>query len=116
MEDNLKKSKKPDYQFQVNGKPVFFVEAKKPSIDILKSKDSAFQLRRYGWSAGLEYSILTNFKTLVVYDCTVKPSREDDVSVARVAMFSFDEYDAKFNILLNYLSKDRVIPLQKIFY
>ena len=112
MEDNLKKSKKPDYQFQVNGKPVFFVEAKKPSIDILKSKDSAFQLRRYGWSAGLEYSILTNFKTLVVYDCTVKPSREDDVSVARVAMFSFDEYDTKFNILLNYLSKDRVIQNQ----
>lgn len=27
-------------------------------------------------------------------------------------MFSFDEYDAKFNILLNYLSKDRVIQNQ----
>lgn len=61
-EDEIIKKKKPDYMFQIQGRSVFFVEVKKPSVDISNSQKSVFQLRRYGWSAGMEYSILTNFK------------------------------------------------------
>jgi hypothetical protein len=35
----------------------FFVEAKKPSVDIKGAESPAFQLRRYAWSAKLPLSI-----------------------------------------------------------
>ena len=63
-EDKVKidgKSKAPDYCFKIGGKRYFFVEAKKPSVDLQTSKESAFQIRSYGWSAGLTLCILTDF-------------------------------------------------------
>ena len=51
--------KKADYAFRT-GKDAFdfLVEAKKPSVKIESSLDAAFQVRRYGWSAGLSINIL----------------------------------------------------------
>jgi hypothetical protein len=41
------RTKAPDYSFRVAGsKPSFFVEAKKPSVDIREAVSPAFQLRR----------------------------------------------------------------------
>ena len=57
-----KKPKAPDYSFQIGNKRQFFVEAKKPSVNIGKDINAAFQLRRYGWSAKLSISILTDFE------------------------------------------------------
>ena len=41
----------PDYCFRVGGTRKFFVEAKKPSVDIHDAIPPAYQLRRYAWSA-----------------------------------------------------------------
>ena len=49
-------TKAPDYCFRIGGERKLFVEAKKPSIPIDRSIYPAFQLRRYGWSAGLPIS------------------------------------------------------------
>jgi hypothetical protein len=38
----------------------FFVEAKKPSFNVKEDVISAYQLRRYAWSAKLPLSILTD--------------------------------------------------------
>ena len=57
---NAKKA--PDYSFRVGGTRKFFVEAKKPSVSISLDPKPAFQLRRYGWSAKLPISILTDFE------------------------------------------------------
>jgi hypothetical protein len=46
-----------------------FVEAKKPSVRLEHDKGPAFQTRRYGYSASLPISIVTNFNQLVIYDC-----------------------------------------------
>ena len=46
-------TKAPDYSFRVGGQRKFFVEAKKPSVDIKGDISPAFQLRRYAWSAKL---------------------------------------------------------------
>ncbi|RKZ40332.1 MAG: restriction endonuclease subunit R, partial [Gammaproteobacteria bacterium] len=65
LEDKVQiegKTKAPDYGFYINTKRQFFLEAKRASLDIFSDKESAFQLRRYGWSASLPISILTNFK------------------------------------------------------
>ncbi len=48
--------KRPDYEFRLGTERKFFVEAKKPGVDITNDTNSAFQVRRYGWSAGLKIS------------------------------------------------------------
>ena len=55
-------TKAPDYSFRVGGNRVFFVEAKKPSVNIKEDVDPAFQLRRYAYTAKLPISILTENK------------------------------------------------------
>ena len=52
---------KPDYTL-VNGKVVkTYLDAKKNTVDIFKSKEAAFQIRSYGWSAGVPCAFLFNF-------------------------------------------------------
>jgi len=43
----------PDYCFRIGGARKFFLEAKKPSVDIADKVGPAYQLRRYAWSAKL---------------------------------------------------------------
>jgi hypothetical protein len=57
-------TKAPDYGFYLGGSRRFFVEAKKPSVDLHGDVSPAFQLRRYAWSAKLPLSILTDFEEL----------------------------------------------------
>jgi len=54
-------TKAPDYCFRVGGTRKFFLEAKKPSVNLKTDPDPAYQLRRYAWSADLSLSILTDF-------------------------------------------------------
>ena len=57
-----KATKNPDYGFYVGRAQKFFVEAKKPSVNLENDIRAAFQLRSYGWSAGLPISLLTDFE------------------------------------------------------
>ncbi len=65
--------KAPDYSFRIGGQRVFFVEAKPASARIEDEPGPAYQLRRYGWSAKLPLSILTDFEEFAVYDCRRRP-------------------------------------------
>lgn len=97
--------KNPDYTLRINGTRKLFVEVKKPSVNILKSAKAAFQTRRYGWSANLGISILTNFEHLVIYDCRYKPDLSDNEHVARYKVFSYEEYEEaldEINELISY--------------
>jgi len=105
VEENEKLTKKnPDYTLQVLGQREFFIETKKVSIDIASSKKSAFQVRRYGWNASLGMSILTNFKTLIIYDCRFRPNSEDAPHVARFKVYSYKEYLDKFEEIYQLIS------------
>ncbi len=55
-------TKAPDYCFRLGGRRLFFLEAKKPSINLKEDPSPAYQLRRYGWTAKLPLSILTDFE------------------------------------------------------
>src|SRR5216684_3757727 len=46
-------TKAPDYSLRIGGTRKFFLEAKRPSLNINEDIPSAFQLRRYAWSAKL---------------------------------------------------------------
>jgi len=100
--------KKPDYAFRLAGKRKFFVESKKPSITVEKDSKSAFQLRRYGWSARLSISVLTNFKHLVIYDCQGAPQEKDNFRTCRSRLYSYHDYVGKFEEIFELLSREFV--------
>ena len=77
-------TKAPDYSFRIGGIRKYFLEAKKPSVDIKEDTHPAYQLRRYAWSAKLPLSILTDFEEFAVYDCRVKPVKTDKASHSRI--------------------------------
>ncbi|WP_157150026.1 Eco57I restriction-modification methylase domain-containing protein [Brachyspira sp. SAP_772] len=103
-----KETKAPDYAFRIGGNRVFFVEAKKPGVNLKEDSLPAFQLRRYGWSAKLGISFLTDFEELAVYDCTRKPSVNDKASTARIEYIHFEDYLKKFDFLYEILNKERI--------
>lgn len=105
VEDESTK-KNPDYTLRINGTRKLFVEVKKPSVNILKSAKASFQIRRYGWSANLGISVLTNFENIVIYDCRFKPEQSDNEHVARYKIFSYDEYVDNFNEIEQLISFD----------
>lgn len=53
-ENGAHRSKKPDYSFKVGTEILFFLETKKPSVNITADRAPSFQLRRYGWSGNLK--------------------------------------------------------------
>ena len=105
-----KATKAPDYSFRlVGGKRLFFVEAKKPSVSVKDEIHPAYQVRRYGWSAKLPISIITDFEEFSVYDCTKKPKPTDKASSARIKYLTFKEYLTEFDFLWDTFSKERVL-------
>jgi len=62
-------SKAPDYTFRIGGRRTFFVEAKKPAVNVALDSAPAFQLRHYALTARLPVSILSDFEEFAVYDC-----------------------------------------------
>jgi type I restriction-modification system DNA methylase subunit len=105
-----KATKAPDYSFRLSGgKRLFFVEAKKPSVAVKEEIQPAYQVRRYGWSAKLAVSIITDFEELAVYDCTKKPNPTDKASVARVKYLTYKDYLKEFDFLWDTFSKERVL-------
>lgn len=105
-----KATKAPDYSFRLpGGKRLFFVEAKKPSIDVKSDISVAYQIRRYGWSAKLPISIITDFEEFAVYDCTKKPNPSDKSSIARIKYITYDKYLDEFDFLWDTFSKERVL-------
>jgi len=102
-------TKAPDYTFRIGGQRKFFVEAKKPGVDLKGDPAPAYQLRRYAWSAKLPLSILTDFEELAVYDTRIRPKEGDKPSVARVFYFRHDEYEARAEEIWNVFAKRSVL-------
>ncbi len=100
--------KSPDYSFRVGTLPKFFVEAKKCGINIKADPGPAYQLRRYGWSAKVSLSILTDFEELGVYDCTMRPQQSDKASHARIQYFHFEEYPDHWREIWDVFSREAV--------
>lgn len=77
--------KRADYAFYLapNFRDVrFFVEAKKPSVDLETSIDAHFQTWRYGYSANTPLAILTDFEQIHIIDCRLRP--HPDAALDRV--------------------------------
>lgn len=112
-EDRLKIGKNlkaPDYAFRlVGGKRLFYVEAKKPSVSVKDDISPAYQVRRYGWSAKLAISIVTDFEEFAIYDCTNKPNINEKASVSRIKYINYKDYLTDFDFIWNTFSKEKVL-------
>jgi type I restriction-modification system DNA methylase subunit/predicted type IV restriction endonuclease len=111
-EDSIKiggLTKAPDYCFRIGGSRKFFVEAKKPAVNIRDDVSPAFQLRRYAWSARLPLSILTDFEEFAVYDCRVKPDKADKSSTARTMFFTFQDYEKRWEEIDTIFSREAIL-------
>jgi hypothetical protein len=112
LEDTIKvgrSTRAPDYSFRIGGQRKFFVEAKKPAVNIKEDVSPSYQLRRYAWSAKLPLSIVTDFEEFSVFNCQMKPNQNDKVGIGRVAYFTFDEYLDKFDEIYDVFSKEAVL-------
>lgn len=98
----------PDYSFRIGGERKFFVEAKKPSVNVETDPAPAFQVRRYAWSAKLPISIVTDFEEFALYDCRQEPTPQDDAAVARLMYFDFEKLLHKWDELKALISYDAV--------
>ncbi len=103
------KVKAPDYSFRIGGQRKFFVEAKKPAVDIKTEIDPAFQLRRYAYTAKLDLSILTDFEEFAVYDSRLKPNKTDAASTARIFYCNYKEYTHHLQFFYDTFSRPAIL-------
>lgn len=101
-------ARRPDYELRLARTRKMFVEAKKPSVRIRQDAAAAFQARRYGYSAGMPIVVLTNFRELAVYDCTIPPVSTDGAHVARIDLFEYPDFEPRFEELWEYLSREAI--------
>lgn len=100
---------RPDYTIRMNGMSKFFVEAKKVSIDISQDNESALQARRYGWNAGHDISILTNFEYLAIYLTYEMPLEGENSSKYRYKLYHYTEYAKYFEEIHEFISRESVV-------
>ena len=100
--------KAPDYGFYAGRERKFFVEAKKPAVNLRIDSAPAFQLRRYAWSARLLTSVLTDFEELAIYDGTVQPDKADPASRARHSLLTYDQYVDRWDEIAGLFSREAV--------
>ncbi|TEW56574.1 adenine methyltransferase [Psychromonas sp. RZ22] len=84
-------TKKPDYTFRLYSDRKFFVEAKKPSVDVSTDNEPAKQVRRYGFTAKLKVSVLSNFEYTAIYDCSNQVDENDQVSNSRIKLYHYTD-------------------------
>ncbi len=101
-------TKKPDYTFRLFAERKFFLEAKKPCVHINDVDAPARQARRYGYTANLKISVLSNFEYLMIYDASVKVEETDTNQKALVKKYHYTEYEEKFEELQRLLGKESV--------
>ncbi|MFA6568766.1 MAG: hypothetical protein WCS96_11185, partial [Victivallales bacterium] len=111
-EDSIKigsATEAPDYCFRIGGTRKFFLEAKKPSVFIKEALHPAYQLRRYAWSSKLPLSILTDFEEFAIYDCRIKPNKNDSPALARIKYFTYRDYSEKWDEIYSVFSREAIL-------
>ena len=99
---------RPDYTITLRGVPKFFVEAKKPAVDITRVAAPAIQTRKYGWNAKHRLAVLTNFEYLAIYDTCHIAHEDDGCAVARYRLYHYTEYVEKVEEIAGLIARDTV--------
>ncbi|MCL4362773.1 N-6 DNA methylase [Candidatus Parvarchaeota archaeon] len=95
------KNKRVDYGFKIEGIPKFFLEAKSLKDEDIINLKYVQQAIDYAWMKSCRWAVLTNFRTLVIYNAE---ERNKDPRLNRFLIFSSPE---------DYLKDDRIFLLSK---
>jgi type I restriction-modification system DNA methylase subunit len=99
-------TRRPDYNFRINGVTKFFVEAKAPSI-ALDNVMHILQAKSYAWSTKEVYFVvLTDFEEFKLYDASLKPNPRFP-NEGLIFDFKYTDYLSNIEKLWE-LSKERV--------
>lgn len=98
----------PDYTLRIAGSRRMFVEAKKPSVDVVSHLDSIRQARRYGYTGGDAIVVLTNFRDLLVFDTTFGVALGDGPTTGRIYRWNYTEFESKFSEIRAVLGRAEV--------
>jgi len=88
--------KRVDYGFKINGMTKFFLEAKKPSEDVITDVDHIRQAINYSYWQSVTWAILTNFQDLIVFNAEWKGR---NLSENRFITLNYKEFVDKFDDL-----------------
>ena len=102
------RQKAPDYGVQLDGRFRFYIEAKKPAVNLHDDPAPAVQVRTYAWNKTLPLSFLTDFEELALYDCRANPNARAKADTARLDYLRYDHYLARFDTLWDMLARDAV--------
>ena len=100
-------STRPDYTFKVAKQKITFLDAKDLKVNLTNDKNSAFQIKSYGWSILAPCAFISNFEQFVIYDCTYVPNKDQEANFGRIFL-SIDEYVEKYEVLENHLLKENI--------
>ena len=82
---------RPDYNFRLDGRTVFYVEAKAPHVP-LERADVIMQAKSYSWSSrDVFVCAVTDFEEFRLYDATAKPDRRHP-DVGLIFAYRYDGY------------------------
>ena len=102
MQKTSSRYKKPDYEFRNSktGATFFYLEAKKPFVNLQSDVSPAVQARSYGYqNSKVNISVLSDFEEFVVYNCRKKPRRNDTAKTARLEYISYKDYLNRFDFI-----------------
>lgn len=86
-EDKVSRGK-VDYAFRLNSVPKFFLEAKSMKAGLTIPED-AIQAINYSWHKNCTWAVLTDFRTLVIYNAEVK---EKNVAASQFIYLTCDQF------------------------
>lgn len=102
--------RRPDYALMVGTERVLYIDVKRIGIAIGEDDSVAFQVRSYGWSAGMRLSYACDFEEFAVWDCrSAQPRADDDARVCRLCYLRFTDYLDQFDLLWQYLSREAIL-------
>lgn len=104
---------RPDYTLMNGRIRLFFLDAKRRTVNIRDDKSVSFQIRSYGWSIGARYSVVTNMDELAIYDCTAMPRHTDNADFARTVYLKVENYVDNFDRLNSFLGHEEAINNQQ---
>jgi adenine-specific DNA-methyltransferase len=110
VETRDRNNKKPDYRFLVQNKTAFFVEAKKPSEDLMKNSEHIFQAKSYCWSGNVPLVVLTDFEEFRPFKCVNQPDKNKpkDGIIKQLDM-TFEQYADRAEELLLHFGYESVV-------
>ena len=102
-------SRAPDYSFRIGGTRKFFVEAKKPAVNLRDDPARPTSCAATPGRPSCRSRVLTDFQEFAVYDCRLRPAHTDKASAARTLYVAYKEYGERWDEIASVFAKEAIL-------